>query len=237
MKGLSAIGYHPPATLARRVSLRELGWLPPLALFVGTLALYVSTRSISLDDFDSFNFARAIDHFDVRLNQPQPPGYPVYVLLARLFDLVVHDHQAALTLLSAASGAVAVLAFWALASEVGAPWAALPLALMPLFWLSSGMALSDVPGLAVATVATLLLLRAAPAVQAASLQRAGGRQNAKRFESAGYNARWLVAGCAVAGLAVGMRPQDAIVPLGVLVLYVAPRIWLGGRPGPPCRWH
>ncbi|MFI5267111.1 MAG: hypothetical protein ACHQ7M_07015, partial [Chloroflexota bacterium] len=160
MKGLAAIGYHQPEPIARRISVRELGWLVPLALFVGTLALYVSTRSISLDDFDSFNFARAIEHFDVRLNQPQPPGYPVYVVLARLFDLAVHDPQTALTLLSAVCGAVAVLAFWSLASNVGGPWAALPLALMPLFWLSAGMALSDVPGLAVATVATLLLLRA-----------------------------------------------------------------------------
>ena len=54
------------------------------------------------------------------------------------------------------------------------------------------MALSDVPGLAVAIIATLFLLR--------------GLQDR----------RWLIAGCAMAGLAAGVRPQDAIVPLGVL---------------------
>ncbi|HVA26009.1 MAG TPA: hypothetical protein VMW62_16660 [Chloroflexota bacterium] len=205
MKGLSALAYHPPAALARRISLRELAWLLPVALFVATLALYVITRSISLDDFDSFNFARAIDHFDLRLNQPQPPGYPVYVLLARVFDLAVHDHQAALTLLSAASGAVAILAFWGVAAQVGAPWAALPLAPMPLFWLSSGMALSDVPGLAMATLATLLVIR-------------GVRD---RVAADGFPAA-LLAGCAATGLAAGVRPQDAILPLGVLAFLASP---------------
>jgi len=171
----------------------------PAALFVATLALYVATRSISLDDFDSFNFARAIDHFDVRQNQPQPPGYPVYVFLARLFDLVVSDHQLALTLLSAVCGAVAVVALDGIGRELGASWAALPLAVMPLFWLSSGMALSDVSGLAFASVSVLLLAR--------------GR---------------FVAGGALTGLTLGVRPQDAIVPLGVLVL-------LSASPLPPPR--
>src|SRR5579859_3732820 len=92
--------------------------LTPILLFAGFAALYTLTRSISLDDFDSFNFARAIDHFDVRLNQPQPPGYPVYIFLARLLDLLVRNHQLALTLLSAFCGAAAVLAFYGLARDL-----------------------------------------------------------------------------------------------------------------------
>jgi hypothetical protein len=197
---LPAVRYRPadPPSVrdasGRRIGLRELSWLAPLGLFVATLALYLATRSISLDDYDSFNFARAIDRFDLRLNQPQPPGYPVYVFLARLFDLLVHDHQAALLLLSAVAGAVTVLAFYGLALDLGAPLAALPLALMPLFWLSADMALSDMAGLAAATAAVFVLNRA-------------------RADS-----RYLPAGAALLALTLGIRPQDALVPLGALAL-------------------
>ncbi|HEU0169276.1 MAG TPA: DUF2723 domain-containing protein, partial [Chloroflexota bacterium] len=169
-------------------------------LWAASLGLYVATRSPWLDDWDSYNFARALSHFDVRLNQPQPPGYPLYVLLGRAVNLFAHDPQLALTLLSALAGAGTILAFYALAADLGVPWAALPLAVMPLFWLSAGMALSDVPGLSLATVAVWLLARGA--------------------QSRGF----LLVGCVVAGLAAGVRPQDAVVPLAVLALYTAPRL-------------
>ena len=224
MRAASVLGARPRA-LARRIAARELAWLVPLALFAGTLALYLGTRSISLDDFDSFNFARAIGRFDVRANQPQPPGYPLYVVLARLLDGVVRDPQAALTLLSALCGALAVLAFWRLAADLGAGWAALPLATMPLFWLSSGMALSDVPGLAAGTLATLLLARGAQGSPHLASPTSVGEEppNVVRLNVA---TRWLLAGAVAAGLAAGVRPQDAIVPLAVLVFYAAPKVGL-----------
>ena len=187
-----------PAGLLRSPHAAVAGTL----LFAGSLILYVATRSPWLDDWDSFNFARAIGQFDVRLNQPQPPGYPAYVFLARLLNLGLHDPLLSLTLLSAVSGAICLLAFYAIGHELGTPWAALPLALMPLFWLSAGMALSDTPGLALATVAVWLLLEA----------------TSRRS--------WQVAalGGLAAGVAAGVRPQDAILPIAVLALYVAPRL-------------
>ena len=123
-------------------------------------AAYVLTRSAWLDDFDSYNFARALSHFDVRLNQPHPPGYPLYVLLGRFVALAVHDPTQSLTLLSALSGALCVLAFAFLTRDLGLGWAGLLLAPLPLFWLSSELALSDVPGLCWACVAALFLERA-----------------------------------------------------------------------------
>ncbi|MBV8084154.1 MAG: DUF2723 domain-containing protein [Chloroflexi bacterium] len=197
---------------------RATPWLAKHAAAVGggclaaaCLALYVATRSPWLDDWDSYNFARALSHFDVRLNQPQPPGYPLYVLLGRAVNLFAHDPQVALTLLSALAGAGAVLAFYALAADMGVPWAAVPLAVMPLFWLSAGMALSDVPGLCLSTVSVWLLAREP------------------------QSHRRVIGGCFTAGLAAGVRPQDAVVPLAVLVLYAAPRVrawhWLAGGVG------
>src|SRR5712691_8721283 len=79
-------------------------------LFAAALLLYVNFQSISLDDFDSVSFALALDHFDISLQQPHPPGFPVYVAVGRAVRGIVGDSRAALTLVSAISGAAAVAA-------------------------------------------------------------------------------------------------------------------------------
>jgi 4-amino-4-deoxy-L-arabinose transferase-like glycosyltransferase len=178
-------------------------------LFVVTFGMYLAGRSPSLDDWDSINFAKAIYHFDMRLQQPHPPGYPAYVFLSRLTFTVTHDPLSALTLLSAICGALCMVALFALASDLGIGWAALPLAAMPLFWLNSDMAMSDVPGLLFAVAAVWLLYRATVSAAGHTTDPVGVRW-------------WLVAGCAVAGFGAGVRPQDVGVPLAVLALYVVP---------------
>jgi hypothetical protein len=181
------------------------------ALFVVTLGVYLRTRSISLDDWDSINFAKAIDRFDLQLQQPHPPGYPAYVLLSRLVNLAAHDPLTSLTVLSAICGAGCVLAFYLLAADLGIGWAALPLAAMPLFWLNSEMAMSDVPGLFFAVASIWLLNRAAMA-------------DSTRAR------RWTFGvGCAVAGVAVGVRPQNVILPLFVLLGWVLPLLVFRAR--------
>ncbi|HLY64742.1 MAG TPA: glycosyltransferase family 39 protein [Chloroflexota bacterium] len=178
------------------------------ALFGLSMVVYVATRSISLDDWDSVNFARAIDYFDVTWQQPHPPGYPAYVFFARLLNLATHDPLTSLTLLSALSGAFCLLAVYVLAADFGAAWAALPLAVMPLFWFNSEMALSDVPGLAFAAGAVWLLHRA-------TIAPAAGRWWESR--------RWyLLTAAATAGVGAGVRPQDAIIPLAVAACYTLP---------------
>ena len=206
------------------------GWLAlarGVALFVVTFVVYLAGRSPSLDDWDSVNFAKAIYHFDMRLQQPHPPGYPAYVFLSRLTYTVSHDPVAALTLLSAICGALCVLALYALASDFGFGWAALPLAAMPLFWLNSDMAMSDVPGLLFAVAAVWLLQRAVRR-EGAALGPWTRAASARRW--------WLAAGCGVAGFGLGVRPQDAVVPLAVMGLYVLPllirdRAWREPRLG------
>ncbi len=182
-----------------------------VAIFAVTLAVYASTRSISLDDWDSVNFARAIEHFDIRLQQPHPPGYPAYVFIARLLNLLTNNYLTSLTLLSALCGALCVVAFYALCSDFGFGWAALPLAAMPLFWLNSEMALSDIPGLLFPVTAVCLLCRASRtrAVPAAWWQ-------SRRFT--------LLAGCVLTGVGAGVRPQDAVVPFSVLAMFTLPRL-------------
>src|SRR5579884_344236 len=169
----------------------RLGLARGAALFLASLGLYLRFRPPSLDDWDSVNFVRAIGYFDMRLQQPHPPGYPAYVFLARFVNWFTHDPQLALTLLSAVCGALCVLVFYQLAAGFGAGLAALPLAVMPLFWVLSEMALSDMPGLLFAVTAVWLLSRAA-------LRAPDGPWR-----------RDLALGFAVAGLGAGVRPQDA----------------------------
>jgi len=193
-----------------RATIRWLSVPVAAAVFVACLAVYIAGRSPSLDDWDSINFVKAVVRFSVADQAPHPPGYPAYIFLARIVNLFLHDPAASLTLLSAITGAAGVAFLWLLAADVGVPWLALPLAPMPLYWLNSDMALSDVPGLAFAIAAVWLLHRGAQP----------GRT--------GY----LLAGCATTGLCAGVRPQVAIVPLAVLVLYTAPAIVraVGWRP-------
>ena len=123
----------------------------------------------------------------------------------------------ALAILSALSGAVAVIAcasmFRALSKDAGsAPlWATMLLAASPLFWLTGLRPMSDMPGLALAMVAQALLLQ-------------GTRDR-----------RALVTGALVAGIAAGIRSQTVCLTLPLLVLVVAAQRqaglrWIVSRP-------
>ena len=71
-----------------------------IALGVGTVLSRLPFQIDILNNHDAVNYALALDHFDMRLHQPQPPGYPLYIILGRAFNLVFHDHLAALVWLS-----------------------------------------------------------------------------------------------------------------------------------------
>jgi len=82
------------------------------ALVVVTIVSRLPFQAGLLDGADAVNYALALDHFDMRLHQPQPPGYPLYILLGRLFLAVLGDHRAALVWLSTVSSALGVLAVY-----------------------------------------------------------------------------------------------------------------------------
>src|SRR5687768_9508340 len=93
---------------------------PRLALVLAALALVTrwGLRSSILEEYDSANYALAILDFDLFREQPHPPGYIFYVAATRLAHLATDDPIAALTAVSALSGAVsAVLLF-----ELLVPW-------------------------------------------------------------------------------------------------------------------
>ncbi len=91
-------------------------------LLVGFFLLAILTRipfrSQVLYHWDSVNFALALERFDVRVHQPHPPGYLVYVLLGRLATFLVRDPNAAYVWVSIFFSGLAVAAAFALGREM-----------------------------------------------------------------------------------------------------------------------
>ena len=73
------------------------------------LALHLPYLPKSLEDLDSINFALGVRHFDVAHHQPHPPGYPVFILIAKALHAVVPAEATALALFSAIAAALGVL--------------------------------------------------------------------------------------------------------------------------------
>jgi hypothetical protein len=179
-----------------------------------------------LEDIDSFNFAPGLTDYDVGAHQPHPPGYPVFIVLARLVRAVarawVMDAASlaavAMSVLAALAGALALVALYLVLRLVAGdaegeresrapgfagmptPWLATAItAASPLFWVTASRPLSDMPGLAGAIGCQWLLLRAG--LPGAAPRRA-------------------VIAAVACGVAVGLRSQVAwlVVPLLVWLL-------------------
>ena len=125
----------------------------------------------TLEDIDSINFALGVRDFDVGRHQPHPPGYPVFIALAKasaggLQAIGVRDPApAALALLSALAGTALIPLLFALFRSLGAgehlAWWAMAVAVCsPLMWFTALRPLSDMTGLAFAIAAQVCLLRA-----------------------------------------------------------------------------
>jgi hypothetical protein len=176
------------------------------------LALHLPYLPKSLEDLDSINFALGVRQFDVAHHQPHPPGYPVYIALAKIVHAAVPDEARALGLVSVVAGGLGVLAIGALfvrleRSTGSMDWVpAVALALTsPLYWFTAVRPLSDMPGLA-----------AAMGVQALTL----GAATARGFYVASF----------CAGLATGIRSQVAWLTVPLLLRRITRHH--GGHGGP-----
>ena len=185
------------------------------------LAAHFALPAPSLEDIDSINFALGLRQYDIAKHQPHPPGYPVYIALGRVALSAVEAaapslervraEALALSLWSAIGGAIVLLAayrlFRALGGPEGAPdewshgglaaWSVALLAVTPLFWMSGERPLSDLPGLASAVTAQWLLL-------------SGGQRRSR-----------LLVAAVLAGVAVGIRVQTAVLTMPLLAIVMA----------------
>ena len=93
------------------------------ALVLLVLAGHLPGLASTLEDLDSFNFALGLRDFDPRKHQPHPPGYPVIIGLGEIATPIAAAFGSppgtatdarALALVSALSGALAVLPLFVL---------------------------------------------------------------------------------------------------------------------------
>jgi hypothetical protein len=107
----------------------------------------VPFRAQILHHWDSVNFALALDHFDVRLHQPHPPGtFVIYIMLGRLLNALLHDPNASLVWLSVLMSGLGTGVLFLLSEEwfgrrVGLTTALLAI-VSPLVWFHGEVALS-----------------------------------------------------------------------------------------------
>ena len=158
--------------------------------------------------FDEINFAMAVDRFDPRLSQPQPPGYPVFVALLKLVSRLVPKIETVFLISGLLLSAAALFLLWklceqAIGSNAGIVGAAL-LLFNPAFWLA-------------AITNPVRLCFAAGAIGVALCVWLACRRS---------SAKWLVIAAAALGLSAGARPSLALI-MSPLVIWSAWRMRIG----------
>ena len=113
-------------------------------LFLGAILLVMVTRwplmPAHLYSFDSVNLALALDDFDPTKNQPQPPGYPLFVLEAKLFHLLLGTPERTFAFLSILICGLSLGVVYLLGKQMFSAWVGLTAAALlfvnPPFWFS-----------------------------------------------------------------------------------------------------
>ena len=103
-------------------------------------------RSHYLYDLDSVNFALAMQRFDPRVHQPHPPGYFLYICLGRLLNVLFHDANLSLVVLSILASCGLAIVLYKLTLDwfgpTAAQFAGIFFLLSPLAWFHGIVALT-----------------------------------------------------------------------------------------------
>jgi hypothetical protein len=178
--------------------LHKQGVVYALAFLLATAAFsaaWAPFAPVRLFDFDASNFALALDSFQPRAHQPQPPGYPLYVGLTNLIHFVVSSLSSAdiaITFLvagilgsAAAVVMLGILGYRMFGLRTGI-CAALLLATNPILWQT---AMSDQVRIYIAVISIGVALVVWPGWQ--------GTMTPVRFTAAGF----------ALGVLTGFRPE------------------------------
>lgn len=174
-------------------------------LLVASIAVAVTRLfavSRSLWDWDESLFCSAVRDYDVTQHHPHPPGFPLFIVMAkvvRLFlDSEFHALQVVVLLAAIALFPLLVALFLELRLSFATAMSAAGLfVFFPPVWFYGGTAFSDVPAVVLAIAAVWALLR-------------GMRST-----------RWFFGGVLLLGIAAGVRPQNLLigfVPLAIASL-------------------
>jgi 4-amino-4-deoxy-L-arabinose transferase-like glycosyltransferase len=159
--------------------------------------------------FDDVNLAYSIGHFDIRMSQPQPPGYPLFVMEMRVLSWLRFRRAESILLTLALLGSLAalLLVYYCGNHILGADsgfWAAWILVLHPVFWHSG--------------------VTSALRVQLAVVSLAVGAccWNAWRGDP-----RWVTWSAVAIGIGAGIRPETGplLFPLWAVCALRAPLSW------------
>lgn len=92
-----------------------------LAAFLGLFAIVtrIPNRSQYLNTWDSVLFALGLNRYNVVDARPHPPGYPVYLAMAKLFEPFTADENGALIALSIAFTAAAAIVLFSFMRQFG----------------------------------------------------------------------------------------------------------------------
>ena len=75
-----------------RVSERRRYWLVAAIAVLVLLAVRLPFLAPTLEDVDSVNFDLGVHSYNPAAHRPHPPGYPVYILLAKASHSMFSDH-------------------------------------------------------------------------------------------------------------------------------------------------
>jgi hypothetical protein len=194
---LHEIAQTPPQPLTRRQ------WaIVAMATLIGGISRLVTIARAPWD-WDEFLFLLAADHFDVGRHHPHPPGFPLFIVGAKLIRKFGFDNFHALQAMSIVAAIAIVPSMFFLCRELRMRFttsisASLLLAFFPNVWFFGGTAFSDVPSMTLIVIVIALFL-------------AGCR-----------DARAYFAGAMLLGIAAGLRPQNLLI--GFVPLLIASSI-------------
>ena len=92
-------------------------WWPALALAAAALLLRLLTAPSAVDSLDAILFVRGLERYSVMEARPHWPGYPVYMAVGHVFELIRGDAEASLRLVSILASSLSVWPLMALVRD------------------------------------------------------------------------------------------------------------------------
>lgn len=189
----------------------KVDWIVVITLMVITVVSRIPFQSQYLFEGDSVNFALGMERYDVSQYRPHPPGYILYIGVAKAFNSVTQDANVALVYTSIMFSAVGMLFLYKLALVMFNRKVALASSFMfltaPFFWFYGEVALSYTAGACFSSMIAYCIYMV--------------------FVS-DKKAHWMYASALLLGLAGGIR-QDILMLLLPLFLYGMFKNWRGLR--------
>lgn len=121
-------------------------------LFIVVFSLILRLLHISpwLEDWDSVQFALALNNYSIVLHQPHAPGYPLYILMVKFLNIFINNPTLSLTYLSTFLGSIIIIPIYLLSKKMFnstiAFFASLFFMASPVSWTLSEVALTNMPG-------------------------------------------------------------------------------------------